>query len=118
LVGHSLTRTEKKKRSKINFSSGRGCRLNGEPWKVFGGGTDRGEPGETEEDADTQYRRILSRVRAVTGVDFSLYRDTTIKRRIMRRMALRTRQSVEQYARQLEHNEPEVRALYHDLLNV
>jgi two-component system CheB/CheR fusion protein len=69
-----------------------------------------------EEDADAQYRRILSRVRAVTGVDFSLYRDTTIKRRIMRRMALRIQHSTEQYARQLEHDEPEIRALYHDLL--
>ena len=43
-----------------------------------------------DEDGESQYRKILNRVRAVTGVDFSLYRDTTIKRRIMRRMALHT----------------------------
>jgi two-component system CheB/CheR fusion protein len=40
------------------------------------------------DDSETQYRKVLSRVRAVTGVDFNMYRDTTIKRRILRRMAL------------------------------
>jgi two-component system, chemotaxis family, CheB/CheR fusion protein len=65
---------------------------------------------------EAQYKRILGRVRAVTGVDFALYRDTTIKRRIMRRMALHTQQSLEDYAARLERDDGEVQSLYQDLL--
>ena len=43
------------------------------------------------------YQKILAQVRSVTGVDFTHYRDTTIKRRIMRRMALRTQPSLAGY---------------------
>src|SRR5262249_5481957 len=49
-------------------------------------------------------------------VDFTLYRDTTIKRRIMRRMALHTEQSLANYAKRLAGDRSEVVALYHDLL--
>src|SRR5262249_3338214 len=45
-------------------------------------------PLEPEPTAEQSYAKILATIRAVNGVDFSLYRDTTIKRRIMRRMAL------------------------------
>ena len=55
-------------------------------------------------------------MRAVTGVDFTLYRDTTIKRRIMRRMALHTHDSLGDYIPRLEKDPEEVKALYHDLL--
>jgi two-component system, chemotaxis family, CheB/CheR fusion protein len=66
--------------------------------------------------ADVFYRKILARVRGVTGVDFTLYRDTTIKRRIMRRMALYTQDSLAQYSHRLDSDPEEVKALYHDLL--
>ncbi len=69
-----------------------------------------------DEDGESQYRKILTRVRAVTGVDFTLYRDTTIKRRIMRRMALHTHDSLGDYIPRLEKDPEEVKALYHDLL--
>src|SRR5262249_45579850 len=52
----------------------------------------------------------------VTGVDFANYRDTTIKRRIMRRMALHTQQSLNEYAQRLKTDPAEVEALYQDLL--
>ncbi len=68
------------------------------------------------EDIEMQYRRVLTRLRRVTGVDFSLYRDATIKRRIMRRMALHTQKSLASYIRQLEADSKEVEALYNDLL--
>jgi len=75
------------------------------------------EPSPKKElDAENYYRTILASVRHVTGVDFSLYRDTTIKRRILRRMALHTERSLESYARRLEADPLEVEALYHDLL--
>lgn len=71
-------------------------------------------PAETE--YETHFKKILAIVRASTGVDFSLYRDTTIKRRIMRRMALHTQRSWAEYVRRLQSDPDEVDALYHDLL--
>jgi two-component system CheB/CheR fusion protein len=65
---------------------------------------------------ENAYQRILARVRAMTGVDFSLYRDTTIKRRIMRRMALHSHESIENYARRIDADNAEVEALYYDFL--
>jgi len=62
------------------------------------------------------YQRILAVVQAVTGVDFRLYRDTTIKRRILRRMALHGQRSISEYADGLKNDAGEVDALYHDLL--
>jgi two-component system CheB/CheR fusion protein len=73
-------------------------------------------PPEAEPTAEESYKKILATVRAVTGVDFSLYRDTTIRRRIMRRMALHAQQSMAEYARRLARDRTEVEALYHDLL--
>jgi hypothetical protein len=58
------------------------------------------EPAEAED----QFQRILTAVRAATGVNFSLYRDTMIKRRIMRRMALHGQQSLADYAGRLEQD--------------
>jgi two-component system CheB/CheR fusion protein len=69
-----------------------------------------------EDDEERLYKRILAAVRSVTRVDFSQYRDTTIKRRIMRRMALHTQYSLADYAERLEADGSEVDALYHDLL--
>jgi two-component system CheB/CheR fusion protein len=65
---------------------------------------------------EAQYGKILASVRSVTGVDFSQYRDTTIKRRIMRRMAMHAEQSLEKYIERLAADRKEVEALYHDLL--
>ena len=62
------------------------------------------------------FKRILNIVRAVTRVDFSQYRDTTIRRRIMRRLALHSQRSLSEYAQLLESDRAEVEALYHDLL--
>jgi two-component system CheB/CheR fusion protein len=73
-------------------------------------------PPDAGADGDAHYRLILARVRKVTGVDFSLYRDTTIKRRIMRRMALHTQDSLASYVERIEKEPHEVTALYHDLL--
>jgi two-component system CheB/CheR fusion protein len=73
-------------------------------------------PKEKEAEGDLQFKRILAAVRGVTGVDFTLYRDTTIRRRIMRRMALHGQQSLADYARRLDGDRTEVVALYHDLL--
>ncbi len=65
---------------------------------------------------EEHYKKILALLRASTGVDFSAYRDTTIKRRIMRRTVLHTKDGLEEYVKLLEQNPAEVDALYHDLL--
>jgi two-component system CheB/CheR fusion protein len=68
-------------------------------------------PSEPEtEPSHENYQKILGAVRAVTGVHFSHYRDTTIKRRIMRRMALHTQQSLAEYAARLKKEPAEVEA--------
>ena len=52
------------------------------------------------------------------GVDFSNYKQTTINRRIMRRMALNRLQNIEAYAKLLRNSKREVDALYQDMLIV
>src|SRR5215472_7144240 len=42
----------------------------------------------------TDHQRILAMLRAASGVDFSHYRQTTVKRRIKRRMMLRKMETV------------------------
>ena len=66
--------------------------------------------------SDEHYKQILAAVRAVTKVNFSHYRKTTIQRRILRRMALQNQQSMADYALGLAQDASEVEALYRDLL--
>ena len=74
------------------------------------------EDGDRPAEHDGDFKKILSVVRTVTGVDFSLYRDTTTRRRVMRRMALHTQNSWSDYLKRLKEDRREVDALYHDLL--
>jgi two-component system CheB/CheR fusion protein len=60
--------------------------------------------------------RILALLRAGTGVDFHLYRQSTVRRRISRRMALNKIDRLEDYADFLKKNPGEVQALYDDML--
>jgi two-component system CheB/CheR fusion protein len=72
---------------------------------------------DTEDvELDRQFRRILAIVRQVSGADFSLYRGTTIRRRILRRLALHGHRSLSEYADRLTVENEEVEALYRDLL--
>lgn len=60
--------------------------------------------------------RIYSLVRSVTGVDFTHYKQTTLKRRMHRRMLLHKLDRIEDYAEYLQNTPAEVTALYHDVL--
>jgi len=62
------------------------------------------------------FKNILALLRSAFNVDFSAYRDTTVKRRIMRRMVLHTKESLGDYAKHLERDRVELDALYHDIL--
>ena len=60
--------------------------------------------------------QILLQVRTSTGHDFSLYKKSTIGRRIERRMALHNIEEMAVYARFLKHNPAETQALFKELL--
>lgn len=59
---------------------------------------------------------ILAQLCNSTGHDFSLYKKTTIIRRIERRMLLHAIDDIEAYARYLKENPAEVRVLFKELL--
>ena len=65
---------------------------------------------------EERFGTILTTLRGATGIDFSLYREKTVKRRILRRLALRNSDSLEEYADRLESDPEEVAALQRDLL--
>jgi two-component system CheB/CheR fusion protein len=58
---------------------------------------------------------IYSLLRAATGVDFTHYKQTTLKRRMQRRMLLYKLERMEDYAEYLQNTPTEVTALYHDI---
>ena len=60
--------------------------------------------------------KILTLLRNTTGVDFSNYRQTTVKRRVARRMALKKADTVKKYLDMLRKDAAEVRALHEDIL--
>ena len=67
-------------------------------------------------DEGVHFRKILDVLRSAFRVDFSGYRETTVRRRIMRRMVLHTKESLAEYSAHLKTDRAEVEALYHDIL--
>lgn len=61
-------------------------------------------------------QNIFTLLRSATGIDFTHYKHTTLKRRIMRRMVLYRLEKLEDYVTYLQHNPAEVEALFQDLL--
>ncbi|HEX6865180.1 MAG TPA: chemotaxis protein CheB, partial [Thermoanaerobaculia bacterium] len=74
-------------------------------------GQDTNGPGE-----DDLFRKVLRLLREATGVDFREYRETTIRRRILRRMVLHNRKELADYVRLLEEDRSEIDALFEDIL--
>ncbi len=63
-----------------------------------------------------QFDPILALLRDATGIDFALYRENTVQRRILRRLALHNLGSLEDYRKRLENDPRELSALHRDLL--
>ena len=61
-------------------------------------------------------RQVFQLLRSATGIDFTFYKQSTIRRRITRRMTLRKMDSLAEYAQYLQENPEELDALYRDLL--
>ncbi|OIP77372.1 MAG: hypothetical protein AUK48_04080 [Oscillatoriales cyanobacterium CG2_30_44_21] len=59
---------------------------------------------------------IFALLHNAMGIDFSYYKQGTIKRRIARRMGLLNLQQLEAYGKYLQDNPAEVENLYHDIL--
>ena len=69
------------------------------------------EPQPMRDSDGAPFAEILAVVHGATGIDFSLYREKTIKRRILRRLALRNIDSLAEYANRLEDDAEELNAL-------
>jgi two-component system, chemotaxis family, CheB/CheR fusion protein len=72
--------------------------------------------GEPAVEIDNDLRKIFIVLQRATGVDFTYYKYSTIKRRIARRMLLHKLESLEQYLRFLHENPAEPAALCEDIL--
>ena len=61
-------------------------------------------------------KKVFILLRAQTGHDFSQYKQTTIERRVERRMAVHQIERLHEYVRHLQQTPAEVEALFRDLL--
>jgi two-component system CheB/CheR fusion protein len=61
-------------------------------------------------------RKLFRLLRSATGVDFSNYKQTTIQRRIARRMLVQRCETLDQYAQYAAQHPEEVKALFEDVL--
>jgi two-component system CheB/CheR fusion protein len=65
---------------------------------------------------DEHLRAVFSQLRSISSVDFRHYKQPTIRRRLVRRMALHRLTEVGSYVKLLESDPAEARALFQDLL--
>lgn len=75
---------------------------------------DKGKP--SAPDRQVLISRIFRLLKQVCRVDFSDYKPATIRRRVLRRMALRRIEDLEAYTKFLQEDRNEVEALYQDIL--
>ncbi|WP_337907017.1 CheR family methyltransferase [Iningainema tapete] len=66
--------------------------------------------------SENALQNIFKLLQAATGIDFTYYKHTTLKRRIMRRMVLYRLEKLEDYVTYLQNNPAEVEALFQDFL--
>src|SRR2546428_117556 len=80
------------------------------------GETSAAPPSEPLADGPEALAQIFRMLREKSGLDFTLYRQTTIRRRIARRMLIHSVGTLEAYRRYLEEHPSQVQALSNDLL--
>ena len=76
---------------------------------------DRSEPALADKD-DSAFEKIIILLRSQTGHDFSLYKKTTVCRRIERRMGIHQIDKLATYIRLLQENPQELQLLFKELL--
>jgi two-component system, chemotaxis family, CheB/CheR fusion protein len=67
-------------------------------------------------DDEDAFRQIITLLRVRRGTDFTYYKQTTIRRRILRRMAINKSKKVAEYLKYLRENKEEQDTLYKDFL--
>lgn len=83
-----------------------------EPLKINNPDSDENE----QQVQENGFKQILSLLRIRKGVDFTYYKQTTIRRRITRRIALSMKGNMAGYLEYLKENSAEQDTLYQDLL--
>src|SRR5882724_11298424 len=76
----------------------------------------KSEPVELDSGKNTGLSTVFHLLRKTTGVDFTHYRQTTILRRIQRRMVVHKIDKLEEYVKCVQANPGEIKALYQDML--
>lgn len=74
------------------------------------------EKEDIPQEEEEVFRKILSLLRIRKGTDFTYYKQTTIRRRILRRMAINKNKKPATYLTYLRENKNEQDVLYQDLL--
>ena len=82
----------------------------------FVGRPAKGEAADFVPGQNTGLNTIFQLIRKSTGVDFTNYRRTTIRRRIQRRMIVHKIDTLPRYVKYVQQNPAELRALYQDML--
>jgi len=88
------------------------CRLAGQPWIA---GSQPDDAALTDDDPAALVR-VHAILRASAGADFREYKPSTVKRRVIRRMALRRLSALKEYADLLAEDSAEQASLVRDLL--
>jgi len=81
--------------------------------QIFKGESDDSSIPQRDEDV---FRQVLMLLRVRRGIDFTYYRQTTIRRRILRRMALNKNEEPSEYLNYLRTDKKEQDILFQDLL--
>ena len=75
-----------------------------------------GKPAVEEKTEEESYRQILALLRLRFGADFNFYKQTTIRRRILRRVAILKIEKVANYLEYLRQKREEQDTLFQDIL--
>lgn len=74
------------------------------------------EAAERSTDSEREFQAITDLLRNGAGIDFSLYRKATVRRRVLRRVAVLKQQSLCEYVEYVKRNPDEAHALAQDIL--
>jgi two-component system CheB/CheR fusion protein len=69
-----------------------------------------------QEKVETDLKKIIMLLKTSFGVDFAHYRETTVDRRITRRMVINKTENMKEYVEYLRKNPSELQSLFDDLL--
>ncbi|MEO8147791.1 MAG: CheR family methyltransferase [Bacteroidia bacterium] len=76
----------------------------------------RGSEEDIPKDDEAAYKQIILVLSKLRGVDFTYYKQTTIRRRITRRMAINKKEKLVEYLKFLRNDKAEQDALFQDVL--